>query len=214
MGRFMSSDWSSDPEAIPYADIGNPQSLNLYAYVNNNPLRTTDPDGHSHQECVTFKILDTGVSVTTCTTVPDWRDLPMLAGAALGHHGIPRSLFRYLPKGSARTWLERQFTTGPLEGGHGWSQAHKAYNEAVRKLLKLDTPEGRQQLIDEGLDGAKEAARNVLDSNDPNIKGFLDNMKTPDGLTGRQALEGAMEGDEGALLDVVIDGAAGLAAVE
>jgi RHS repeat-associated protein len=214
MGRFLSPDWSSDPEAVPFADIGNPQSLNLYAYVNNNPLRSRDPDGHSHQECVTFKILDTGVSVTTCTTVPDWRDIPMLAGIAWGHHGIPRSLFRFLPEGEARTWLQREFITGPLEGGHGWSKAHKLYNEEVKKLLKLDTAEGRQQLLDEGLDGAKEAARTVLNSNDPNIKGFLDGMKTPDGLTGRQALEGALEGDEGALLDVVIDGAAGLAAVD
>jgi hypothetical protein len=39
-------------------------------------------------------------------------------------------------------------------------------------------------------------------------------METPDGLTGRQALEGAMEGDAGALVDVIIDGAVGLAAVE
>ena len=64
------------------------------------------------------------------------------------------------------------------------------------------------------MDGAKEAARKILDSDNPDISDFLDNMKTPDGLTGRQALEGAIEGDGGALLDVVLDGAAGLAAVE
>jgi RHS repeat-associated protein len=62
MGRFMSPDWSSDPEAVPYADLGNPQSLNLYGYVNNNPLHVTDPDGHSHLECVSFTIIG-GVSI-------------------------------------------------------------------------------------------------------------------------------------------------------
>jgi RHS repeat-associated protein len=46
LGRFMSPDWSSVPEAIPYADLNNPQSLNLYRYVRNNPLSLTDPDGH------------------------------------------------------------------------------------------------------------------------------------------------------------------------
>ena len=46
MGRFMSPDWSAKPEAVPYSSLGNPQSLNLYAYVNNNPLSKTDPDGH------------------------------------------------------------------------------------------------------------------------------------------------------------------------
>jgi uncharacterized protein RhaS with RHS repeats len=31
---------------IPYAQAGDPQSLNLYAYVRNNPITQVDPDGH------------------------------------------------------------------------------------------------------------------------------------------------------------------------
>jgi RHS repeat-associated protein len=46
MGRFMSPDWSATAVDVPYADFSNPQSLNLYSYVKNNPLSTTDPDGH------------------------------------------------------------------------------------------------------------------------------------------------------------------------
>jgi RHS repeat-associated protein len=50
MGRFMSPDWDEDPAPVPYADLRNPQSLNLYSYVQNNPLRNTDDDGHEcHQ---------------------------------------------------------------------------------------------------------------------------------------------------------------------
>jgi len=45
-GRFMSPDWSDDPDPIPSADTSNPQSLNRYSYVQNNPLSNTDPDGH------------------------------------------------------------------------------------------------------------------------------------------------------------------------
>lgn len=46
MGRFLSPDWASDPTAVPYASYANPQSLNLYNYMRNNPLGGTDPDGH------------------------------------------------------------------------------------------------------------------------------------------------------------------------
>jgi RHS repeat-associated protein len=46
MGRFMSPDWADKPEAVPYSSLDNPQSLNLYGYVNNNPFSKTDADGH------------------------------------------------------------------------------------------------------------------------------------------------------------------------
>jgi RHS repeat-associated protein len=47
MGRFMSPDWSKTPTAVPYAILEKPQSLNLYAYMDNNPLGGIDPDGHN-----------------------------------------------------------------------------------------------------------------------------------------------------------------------
>jgi RHS repeat-associated protein len=46
MGRFMTPDWAERPTAVPYAHYGNPQSLNLYTYVQNNPTTVGDPDGH------------------------------------------------------------------------------------------------------------------------------------------------------------------------
>ena len=47
MGRFMSPDWNESPVTIPYADLSNPQTLNLYAYLSNNPLNRTDSTGHA-----------------------------------------------------------------------------------------------------------------------------------------------------------------------
>ena len=46
LGRFTSPDWSAKPEPVPYADLSNPQSLNQYIYVLNNPLAHPDADGH------------------------------------------------------------------------------------------------------------------------------------------------------------------------
>lgn len=45
-GRFLSPDWSAKATPVPYAVLGNPQSLNLYAYVGNNPLSLADSTGH------------------------------------------------------------------------------------------------------------------------------------------------------------------------
>jgi RHS repeat-associated protein len=46
-GRWLSADWSAIPAPVPYADLTNPQTLNLYQYVKNDPESFTDPDGHS-----------------------------------------------------------------------------------------------------------------------------------------------------------------------
>ena len=45
-GRSTTPDWSMTPQPVPYADLSDPQTLNLYGYVRNNPLSRTDPDGH------------------------------------------------------------------------------------------------------------------------------------------------------------------------
>jgi RHS repeat-associated protein len=49
MGRFMSPDFNSDSdeiEPVPYANLSNPQTLNLYSYARNNPLSLRDESGH------------------------------------------------------------------------------------------------------------------------------------------------------------------------
>jgi RHS repeat-associated protein len=46
LGRFMTPDWAANAIAVPYANFGDPQTLNLYGYVRNNPLSKADLDGH------------------------------------------------------------------------------------------------------------------------------------------------------------------------
>jgi RHS repeat-associated protein len=45
-GRFMIPDWAAKATAVPYAEFNDPQTLNLYGYVRNNPLSRADADGH------------------------------------------------------------------------------------------------------------------------------------------------------------------------
>jgi RHS repeat-associated protein len=45
-GRFLSADWSSTPSPVPYANLTNPQTLNLYAMVSDNPESFADLGGH------------------------------------------------------------------------------------------------------------------------------------------------------------------------
>jgi len=46
-GRWLSPDWSSVPAPVPYANLNNPQTLNLYAMVADNPETFADLDGHA-----------------------------------------------------------------------------------------------------------------------------------------------------------------------
>jgi RHS repeat-associated protein len=62
-GRWLSADWSSVPVAVPYANLTNPQTLNLYAMVSDDPETFADLDGHD--DCCSF-----------------WQVVNFLAGAA------------------------------------------------------------------------------------------------------------------------------------
>jgi len=45
-GRWLSPDWSAVPSPVPYANLTNPQTLNLYSMVSDDPESFADLDGH------------------------------------------------------------------------------------------------------------------------------------------------------------------------
>jgi RHS repeat-associated protein len=69
MGRFMSPDWSAKAEPVPYAKLDDPQSLNLYAYVGNNPLTQVDADGHCWPQWLCNKVAQAFINVATLGVV-------------------------------------------------------------------------------------------------------------------------------------------------
>ena len=64
-GRWLSSDWSSVPVAVPYANLTNPQTLNLYSMVSDDPESFADLDGHCERgwDCLTQSFRTTAVAV-------------------------------------------------------------------------------------------------------------------------------------------------------
>ncbi len=58
--RWLTPDWSAAPVPLPYADLHDPQTLNLYGYVRNNPLSRADKDGHCAED---FCIVEGGAAV-------------------------------------------------------------------------------------------------------------------------------------------------------
>lgn len=46
LGRWLSADWSAVPAPVPYANLTNPQTPNLYAMVADDPESFADLDGH------------------------------------------------------------------------------------------------------------------------------------------------------------------------
>ncbi len=47
VGRWLSPDWSAKEDPVPYAKLDDPQTLDLYTYLQNNPLDGVDADGHA-----------------------------------------------------------------------------------------------------------------------------------------------------------------------
>jgi RHS repeat-associated protein len=61
LGRFMTPDWSLKPTSVPYASFGDPQTLNLYTYVENSPLNRIDADGHDDNDTVKKPVMMGGL---------------------------------------------------------------------------------------------------------------------------------------------------------
>jgi hypothetical protein len=65
---------------IPYANLSDPQTLNLYEYVRNNPLSITDADGHRW-----WKDLWNGLANATYRPLVMMVQHPIVTGKAIGN---------------------------------------------------------------------------------------------------------------------------------
>jgi RHS repeat-associated protein len=82
-GRWLSADWSSVPVAIPYANLSNPQTLNLYSMVADDPESFADLDGHDGWD-VAWGVLNSLASNFVSTQRVENGNSDVKAGQALG----------------------------------------------------------------------------------------------------------------------------------
>jgi RHS repeat-associated protein len=114
-GRFMSPDWSAKEEPVPYAVLGDPQSLNLYAYVRNNPLIRADLDGHDFvQDAGKDWILKhqiTNASLAQMASAGLERHLFMVGDPGLGHHNQGGNFVRAAKTAADEAWKNGEVPT-------------------------------------------------------------------------------------------------------
>ncbi len=116
-GRWLSSDWSAVPVAVPYANLTNPQTLNLYSMVADDPESFADLDGHvagdTCPECITQGQAESGVNDTKKKTDATKPPPPPPPAQNNGHVTAKA-------KGQTVTYTYPDGSKVKLKGTHAW----------------------------------------------------------------------------------------------
>ena len=128
-GRWLSSDWSAVPVAVPYANLTNPQTLNLYGMVADDPESFADLDGHQGSQpsqAQTSACNVSGNSSNSCTQQQSQTTQPQhpLDSILNGVSVSEGQAYRYEqktvdnPDGSTATTITTTTVTFSTEPGH------------------------------------------------------------------------------------------------
>jgi len=179
---------------VPYADYNNPQSLNLYAFVLDNPLSHRDADGHSCDPDTYSKDSNGNLVVHAGSCNLDF--FPLVA--AVGHHFVDLALIRAKDGwNSLAGQFFRRLTTGPLQnpGVHrGYSTMHRLNSEQIRQIIEnVEQKTARQfgQWNEEDINMALDDIQNA----GGDVQAFLEQIASddPTARTIRQDAGGIMD---------------------
>jgi hypothetical protein len=140
----MIPDWEAKPTSVPYASFGNPQSLNLYSYVNNNPTTVRDPDGHCIWDGCIAEATVTAMAILYLASPPGQQ---MLGRAATDVWNTPQNLGHWIGNhflSSDNSKSEPAPHSNPTPGtqsGGADATRHQALNDAKRDA---DVPTSQQ----------------------------------------------------------------------
>jgi RHS repeat-associated protein len=128
MGHFMTPDWAAKPTNVPYANFGNPQSLNLYSYVNNNPTTVRDPDGHCLEDACVIEggIVVTAMAVSYLSSPPGQQMLRNAASGIISLGSSISSLFHPSNSGAVSSSPPPSVSTNASTGTPGTTATNVA----------------------------------------------------------------------------------------
>jgi RHS repeat-associated protein len=163
-GRFMTPDWEAKPTDVPYANFGNPQSLNLYSYVQNNPTTVGDPDGHGDEAVLALpaasQVFGPEVGIPVLLLVASYEAYEHRAEIAQSVRSIRESIFHSEDSSKNTFFSSRDAEAGQLQaaGREATDKANATIERASNNLTGYKNPNDVSAHIDElkkGVDRVK-----------------------------------------------------------
>jgi len=194
----MSPDWAAQEEPVPYAQLDDPQSLNLYSYVRNNPMTRFDPDGHA---CAANDSLCQALAKAWDTIHdilhPKTLDLPTPAPPKVDRKAWVQSMKSYKPVNGGETVAEiagrvNHETNGMKDAPGETKPLHVAKKEIAAQRMNAEerygeNVQGRASMVsplmsgagyDDALNATVEAAEARNTGADPTSGAYQFNMRT------------------------------------
>jgi hypothetical protein len=137
-------------EPVPYADVDNPQTLNLYAYVTSRPLALVDTTGHDSQINLGGK-----VRMRVDTASADQVNIHIKVGNAKAIRG------RLDPDTGQIVWTKGKPSNKIAERAQRWLVKYKKYDiaKAKKEMSYLGGTRGKEEkAAEEGLGDAASRA--------------------------------------------------------
>jgi RHS repeat-associated protein len=150
MGRFISPDWSAKEDPVPYAHLDDPQTLNLYSYVQNNPLSKADLDGHGCPPDCGDPTLPTAVSTSLYDRFQDAVGALFEGTAKVLNHPAVQAYLSVLPGLSPEMGAAGEVEAGTAEAASsGGSQvsANYAQGKAFQDAVAAETAQTNTNVV-------------------------------------------------------------------
>jgi RHS repeat-associated protein len=218
MGRWL----SPDPSGLTHADLGNPQSLNLYNYVGNNPLTRADLDGLCWKgfqwACNAIQSLDNGFHGLGFQTNASVDREQHTANQLLHHDGITTEGLsrRQVRKAYKLDMAFGSMRTGPYDDGSVLvtrirptaAQARAIWEKATGGKVPRDDSMGRFYDMSHKTPIGDGGSPTDPENLEPMLHSDHMDMHRENGDFARWGARGAAPGEPGEPMDTVIEPAA------